>query len=181
MKTNSYRSPSGETVSDETYRRWIEIGAAAYHANDRAFNHGAGADNPEDQQDQIGDLLCALRHFAQVAGLSFEQAIHSSAMHYEAEQRPDPIPAWAQAIAVLNSPAPRDRYLYGGQPYEQVEGQGEGDCIVLEHLITGARITVDVCTGHATGAPSDRVLLQIGPDGDRKDFPAKIRRQLAKQ
>ena len=39
----------------------------------------------EDAQTKLSDLLCNLRHFADVIGIDWDSAIERASMHYEAE------------------------------------------------------------------------------------------------
>lgn len=96
-KSEYYVSASGEDIEQEDYTRWLEQASEAFHVLDANFNGGKGAIHPDDVQDQLADLLCELRHYAQAKRLDFEAAIGSSESNYNAEKRKT-VPKWARTI-----------------------------------------------------------------------------------
>ena len=87
----TYVSTGGEVIEVADYNRWIRQAKAAYHTLDENFTDGRGhAQHHDNQQAQLSDLLCQLRHLAQAMGLDFKAANRHAAANFKAERRPHP-------------------------------------------------------------------------------------------
>lgn len=84
--SETYESEGGETIEVADHDRWVARAQEALDVLDQ--------DGEIDNETKLDDLLTHLRHYCHWSGIDFDAALATSAMHFEAEQRPKP-EAWS--------------------------------------------------------------------------------------